>query len=54
MLTIIADAKMVASGKQGHKPDHREADMRRRYLAKQQHMIDTQRQRDIARIGGHW
>jgi len=54
MLSIIADAMMLASGKQGHNPDHREADMRRRYLAQQQHNIDAQRQRDIARISGHY
>ncbi len=54
MLSIIADAMMAASGKQGQKPDHREAEMRRRYLAEQQHKIDAQHQRDIARIGDHW
>ncbi len=54
MLTIIADAMMTATGTKGHRPDHREADMRRRYLAQQQHKIDAQRQRDIAKISGHW
>lgn len=51
MLSIVADAMMVATGRNGYKPDHREADMRRRYLAQQQQKIDAQRQRDIARIG---
>lgn len=54
MLSIIADAMGIATGQNNHRPDHRDAEMRRRYLAKQQNRIDTQRQRDITRISGHW
>ena len=54
MLSIIADVMMTATGSNGHKPDHREAEMRRRYLEQQQHKIDMQRQQSIARIDGHW
>ena len=45
MLSIIADVMMTATGSNGHKPDHREAEMRRRYLAQQQDKIDAQRRR---------
>lgn len=53
MLSIIADSLMIATGKHGQSPDHREAKMRRLYLEKQRR-IDVQRQLDIARVGGHW
>jgi len=54
MLTIISDAMMTATGNRGQNPDHREAEMRRRYLAQQQQKFDGQRFREIARINGHW